>query len=271
MNEKHYEVIGTVLVAAFLGTTALMVSFGAASAAEHSAVGEIVAACIAAGLYLAFCEFWLAPRGNRFLHKLPSLLAVLAPSVATAHSWTRPVPWLISACIGALVGASLAQMVTLGHRTTVPEPPAVNGRSRCRNFLLAGFIMLLAVALLILVGVLPPVLADTTPGFRSASAGSFLVVTVLFAFLAALRAGSSLWRHRGNDPLSKTTLGMIAFVALFLTLSYAGSIGVGAQHPGMRTALVLLAVCSFLAFVVTTLATVASVIVDRARLSTPAV
>jgi len=266
MNNKYYQLIGIVLAAAFLGTTALFVSFGAGVAAEHSRIGEVLAMCTAAGLYLAFCEFWLAPRDSRFLTKLPSLLGVLAPLVvAAATFWIRPMPWLASACFGALAGALLGQVVSSSHKAENQAVAACPGKSR--SLLLAGFIMLVAVALVIPLGVIPLVVADTTPGFRPGSAGSFLAATVAFALLAALLAGFALWRHHGNDPLSKTTLGMIAFIAFFLTLVYAGSIGVGASHPGMRTALVLLGICAILALIVTALVTVTSVIVDRARLS----
>src|ERR1035441_7355915 len=66
MDKEYYKVGGMVLVSLFLGMTALLASFGAASAFETpgtTSIREISAACVAAALYLAFCQFWVAPRG----------------------------------------------------------------------------------------------------------------------------------------------------------------------------------------------------------------
>ena len=71
-----------VVVSLFLGMTALLVSFVAASAFEtpKTSFREISAACVAAALYLAFCQFWVAPRGRSgFWAKLPTVVASVAP------------------------------------------------------------------------------------------------------------------------------------------------------------------------------------------------
>src|SRR5690349_9482057 len=74
---------GMVVVSLFLGMTAVMVSFVAASAFEvpgRTSNGELIAPCAAAALYLAFCQFWVTPRGSRwFWAKMPTLVASVVP------------------------------------------------------------------------------------------------------------------------------------------------------------------------------------------------
>ena len=52
--KKNNRPYAMVFVSLFLGMTALVVSFGAASAFENSK-GELIVPCVAAALYLAFC------------------------------------------------------------------------------------------------------------------------------------------------------------------------------------------------------------------------
>src|SRR5664279_1952485 len=80
--KKEYRPWGMVVVSLFLGFTALLVSFVAASAFETpgtTSFREITAACVAAALYLAFCQFWVALRGRSgFWAKVPTLAASVA-------------------------------------------------------------------------------------------------------------------------------------------------------------------------------------------------
>ena len=79
MDKEYYKVGRRVLVSLFLGFTALPVSFVAGAALEHSK-GELIAPCVAAALYLAFCQFWVAPKGRSgFWAKVPTLVASVAP------------------------------------------------------------------------------------------------------------------------------------------------------------------------------------------------
>src|ERR1035438_3521382 len=75
--KKNNRPYAMVFVSLFLGMTALLVSFGAASAFETpgtTSFREISAACVAAAFYLAFCQFWVAPRGRSgFWAKVPTL------------------------------------------------------------------------------------------------------------------------------------------------------------------------------------------------------
>jgi len=152
-----------VVVSLFLGFTALVVSFGAGSAFEHSK-GEIIAPCVAAALYLAFLPILgRTEREPRVWAKLPR--------------WLPPLPrcWASTGPEGfwhSLAGFRLpwqrdrSNDRTEGHSNTTRGTPTADSSNRgrsCRNNLLASFILLVAVALLIPIGVIPSVLADTSP------------------------------------------------------------------------------------------------------------
>jgi len=260
-----------VVVSLFLGMTALLVSFGAASAFENSK-GELIAPCVAAALYLAFCQFWVAPRGSSgFWAKVPTLVASVAPLLGHQLALRAfGIPWLASGCLGSVIGAMIAQRVTAPTQGGTPTADSSNRGRSCRRNLLAGFILLVAVALLIPIGVIPSVLADTDPGINAGPCGTFFGLTVVFDLLAAAILASALWRPRERDPSSKGTLGTTAFLALWLGLAYgAFGIGmlVGGLGPGLRIAAAVLVLCAVCGLITTALMTVTSVIVDRARLS----
>jgi hypothetical protein len=264
-------VFGMGLVSLFLGMTALVVSFGAASAFENSK-GELIAPCVAAALYLAFCQFWVAPRGRSgFWAKVPTLVASVAPLLGHQLALRAfGIPWLASGCLGSVIGAMIAQRVTATPLGGTPTADSSNRGRSCRRNLLAGFILLVAVALLIPIGVIPSVLADTDPGINAGPCGKFFGITVVFDLMAAAILASALWRPRERDPSSKGTLGTTAFLALWLGLAYgAFGIGilVGELGPGLRIASVVLVLCAVCGLITTALMTVTSVIVDRARLS----
>lgn len=133
---------------------------------------------------------------------------------------------------------------------------------------MTGFILLVAIVLVIPIGVIPSVLADTTPGFNAGSGGKFLGITVVFDLLAVALLASAVWHPRERDPSSKATLGTTAFLALLLSLVYcAFGILVGGHGPALRIASVVLVLCSVCGLFTTALMIVTSVIVDRARLS----
>jgi hypothetical protein len=274
MNKEYYKVGGMVLVSLFLGMTALLVSFGAASAFETpgtTSIREISVACVAAALYLAFCQFWVAPRGrNGFWAKLPTLVASVAPLLVGMVPWTpraERIPWLASGCLGSVIGAMIAQRITTTPQGGTPTAGSINRAKSCRSYLLAGFILLVAIALLIPIGVIPSVLADTDPGINAGPCGKFLGITVVFDLLAAALLASAVWRSREHDHSSKGTLGITAFLALLLGLSYCGmGVLVSGHGPALRIAFVLLILCSVFGLITTALMTITSVIEDRARL-----
>jgi hypothetical protein len=273
--KKHNRPYAMFFVSLFLGMTALLVSFGAASAFETpgtTSFREISAACVAAALYLAFCQFWVAPRGRSgFWAKVPTLVASVAPLLLGVPVTPRfeGIPWLVSGCLGSVVGAMIAQRVTAPTQGGTPTADSTNRGRRCRRNLLAGFILLIAVALLIPISVILLVLADANPRINAGAVGGFLGITVLFDLKAAAILASALWRPRERDPSSKGTLGTAAFLALLLGLAYSAfGIGIltGGFGPGLQIASVVLVLCAVCCLITTALMTVTSVIVDRARL-----
>ena len=260
-----------VFVSLFLGLTAVMVSFVAASAFENSK-GELIAPCVAAALYLAFCQFWVTPRGRRgFWAKMPTLVASIVPLLLNINLPPRTwgIPWvMVSGCLGSVIGAIIAQWVTAIPQGETRTADSSNRGRSCRRNLLAGFILLVAIALLIPIGVIPSVLADTAPGFHAGSVGKFLGITVVFDLLAAALLGSAVWRPRQRDPSSKATLGTAAFLALLMGLShFAMGVLVSGHGPAVRIASVLLVLCAVCGFITTALMVVTSVNADRSRLS----
>lgn len=253
---------GMVGVSLGVGFTALPVCFGAAAAFENSK-GELIAPCVAAALYLAFCQFWVAPRGSSgFWAKAPTLVAGLAPLLLLINLPPRTwgIPWIfVWGCLGSAVGSIIAA------RVTGTSHDFINGGGICRRNLLVGFILLVAVALLIPIGVIPSVLAHTGSDFNARPLGIFLGVTVVFIIMADGLLASAVWRGRDHDHTSKGTLGITAFLALLLGLAYCG-FGI-LVNGHLRVASVLLLLCALLGLITTALMTVTSVIVDRVRLS----
>ena len=274
MDKEYYKVGRRILVSLFLGFTALPVSFVAGAALEHSK-GELIAPCVAAALYLAFCQFWVAPRGSRgFWAKLPTLVASVTPLLVGLVPWTPlafGIPVLTSGCLGSVVGAMIAQRVTATPLGGTPTADSSNRGRSCRRNLLAGFILLVAVALLIPIGVIPSVFADTAHGFNAKPTAGVLGITVVtFDLMALAILASALWRPRERDPSSKGTLGTTAFLALWLGLAY-GALGIaflvfGLGGPSLRIASIVLILCAVCGLITAGLMTATSVIVDRARL-----
>jgi hypothetical protein len=270
MNKEYSQVGVLVAVSAFLGFATPLVAFVSASAFETSgttSIREVTAMCVATALYLAFCQFWVAPRASGgFVTKLPTLIAAVAPSLVFVK-WIPPaqrIPWLASGCLGSVVGALIAHWLTARPQRETPAGDSINRGSRSRRDLLAGFILLGAVALVIPIGVIPSVLADTTPGLNAGAVGVFLGITVVFDLLAAALLAFALWRRREDDHFSKGILGSAAFVAVLLAALYALTSGVGGHGPALRS--VLLILCAVFGLITTALMIVTSVIVDRARL-----
>jgi len=229
-----------VFVSLFLGMTALVVCFGAASAFEvrgRTSKGELIAPCVAAALYLAFCQFWVAPRGKSgFGSRLATLGASVAPLLLEINLPPRTwgIPWVVvSGCLGSVTGAMIAQWVTANPPSGIGPGDSSNRDRRWRRNLLAGFILLVGVALLILIGVIPSVLADTASDFNAGSVGIFLGGTVVFVLMVDGLLASALWRSRQRGRSSKGMLGVTAFLALLLAPVYCGfGVLVGGQGRG---------------------------------------
>jgi hypothetical protein len=263
-----------VVVSLCLGFTTLLVSFVAGSVFENSK-GEQIAPCIAAALYLAFCQFWVAPRGRSgFWAKSLTVVVCVAPLLLEINLAPRiwGIPWIMaSGFLGSVVGAMIAQRVTAPPQGGTPTPDSSNRNRSCRNYLLVGFILSIAIVFLVPIGVIPSVLADADPSINAGSVGGFFGITVLIDLKAALVLGNALWRPRERDPSSKGTLGTTAFLALWLGLAY-GAFGIGMLvgglgGPSLRIASVVLVLCAVCSLITTALMTVTSVIADRSRLS----
>jgi hypothetical protein len=271
MNKDYSQVGFLVAVSAFLGFGTPLVAFVSASAFETpgtTSIREVTAMCVATALYLAFCQFWVAPRGSGgFVAKLLTVVALIAPALASRPPSAQRIPWLASVCLGGVVGALIAHWLTARPQRETPAGDSLNRGSRSRRYLLAGFILLGAVALVIPIGVIPSVLADTTPGFGAGASGVFLGVTVVFDLLAAALLAFALWRRREDDQFSKGILGGAAFVAVLLGLLYCGfGVLLSGHGPAPPIASVLLILCAVFGLITTALMIVTSVIVDRARL-----
>jgi hypothetical protein len=199
------------------------------------------------------------------------LAAALAPlllmvALANEMSWINRLLWLPSGCLGSLIGAMTAQWVATTPQGGTPTADSGNRGRRCRNYLLVGFILSVAIALVIPIGVIPSVVADAAHHSHAHTNGKFLGITVVFDLLAAAILGSALWRPRERDPSAKGTLGTTAFLALWLGLIYCG-MGVlfSGYGPALRIASVLLFVCAVFGLITTALMIITSVIVDHAR------
>jgi len=79
-------------VSLFLGMTAPVVAFVAASVFEtpgKTTCAETAAGCVGVALYLAFCEFWVAPRDRHgFRANWPTLIASIIPLLLAAVAWS---------------------------------------------------------------------------------------------------------------------------------------------------------------------------------------
>lgn len=264
-----------IAVSLFLGITALFVAFVAASACETpgtTSIREVSVGCIAATLYLMFCQFWLTPRqAIGFTSKLPTFIACLLPLAAIVKwsPWAHGIPlWLVSGLLGSVIGVLLAQQLTKPPKWQIPTVGSGSGKSnesKIRNYLAVGFTLLVAIAFVILIGVVPSVMADTSHGSYAHTNGCFLAITVTFDLLAAMLLGLAVWHSPKHQHPSGSTLGITAFLALYLGLTYCGfGVLFSNYGPALRAASVMLMLCATLSLITTTLMTITSVIVDRA-------
>jgi len=260
-----------VILSFVIGMTALIVSFVAASLVEvpgQNSIREIVAACMVGTPYLAFCQFWVAPRGVRgFRAKWPTLAAMVAPLFAVLPYIDRGavvplgITFAICGWLGSLVGAVVAGRVDTQPILEAHTADAFDRLRSCRRLLFVGVVTLVAVTLLVAVGVIPPLMADLAyaTGFRAHGFAVFLGGTAAFSLLVAVLIAFVAMR-----PGLRGALGVPAVLALLLALLFAFSCGViRSESPALHTASVLLVVCAVADLIVTALVTAASVSAER--------
>jgi hypothetical protein len=245
-----------VLLSIFLGLLSPFVFILGASPFEvvgQNSIKEIVAGSLAVVLYLAICQFLVAPRGSRRLGaKWPTLAAMTAPllvAVVLVASVEKPQVVLVqglpmlSGCFGIFAGALLAGRVTL---------PMVSLRF-CRRSLLTCAALLVAVAFVLAARVVPltnkaGTFPDGTPGAMVPVSWAIVVLDILvgasLAFIA-VRAGHA----RRPSPVVLGYLAFLAFVpASFLAVPAFAFRGHG---PIMLTVSILMLLCSAAEFLVT--------------------
>jgi len=260
-----------VILSFVIGMTALIVFFCAASLVEvpgQNSIREILAACLVGTPYLAFCQFWVAPRGNRGLRaKWPTLAAMVAPLFAVLPYIDRGavvpqgIPMAICGCVGSLVGAFIAGRVATQPTLEAQTADAFGLLRSCRRLLFVGVVILVAVTLLVACGVIPPLMADLacTTGFKAHGFAVFLGGTAALNLLVA-----GMLAFVALRPGLRGALGVPAVLALLLALLFAFSSGiVRSENSAPLTASVLLVVCAVSDLIVTALVTAASVSAER--------
>jgi hypothetical protein len=173
---------------------------------DRGAVAEAVAAGLAVALYLAFAEFLVAPRESRGLReKWPTMIAMGAPLLVICINSALPVFFL--GCLGILTGAAVAGRVTF---------KAVSPTS-CRRLLLASAVVVAAVAIVLVVGVIP--LTAKAGTFPDGTPGSAVSVFWGFVVLNALVAAClGFFGFRVGDGY-RPPFGALAFLAFLVFMS----------------------------------------------------
>lgn len=114
----------------------------------------------------------------------------------------------------------------------------------CRRSLLTCAALLVAAALVMVAGVIPPVKADTFPGSTPEAAVPAFWVNVAISLLTATVLGFIATRTNGRSCLLTAVLILLAFLILFLAVALTDAAFAYNSHgPAMHTATILLCVC----------------------------
>lgn len=115
----------------------------------------------------------------------------------------------------------------------------------CRRALLACAGLFVAVALVVALGVIPPVKADIFPAATPRSAAIGFWINVAFDILVAAALVLISLRTTGRTRLSTTALALLLSLALLLALGLAdAAFAFQAHGPAMHTVPILLFPCS---------------------------
>jgi hypothetical protein len=259
-----------------LGAIAPLVAFLGGSIFEvqgENSFREILSGSVAAALYLAYCQFWVAPRGRGGLAgKWSTVLILPIPWICCLGFLDRPavlfpgLPIAAGGVLGSVVGALLVGRMA----TRADAGPGAGDKlarwGRASRNLWIGAAVVLGVALVLAAGVIPPVKSDISPMASPHQASEALrMVAYVNLFAAALLAGAALWYTR-HARVSVGLLGvwavlsfLLALVLLAPALAYLGH-----GTTAMRVASGLLFACVAAEILGAALATFTRVVADRA-------
>jgi len=227
-------------------------------------IRERVAGGLAVALYLALCQFLVAPRESRRLGaKWPTMVAMAASLLAMCllivaseggKAWVFSAgPMLISGCLGIVVGAVVAGWVEL---------PAVS-LEFCRRSLLTGAAVLVVVALVVAAGVIPSVKADRSPqAAPDRAARLFWGIVVLDVVLAACVAFIAVRTGHGRRTWP-VAVGSLAFLGFIVACFLATTAAFLTHDPPMWTAAILGVFCSAAEFIVAGLLSVTALLLPK--------
>lgn len=242
-------------------------AFGAPGA---SSAKELFAGCLGVALYLAYCEFWVAPRASQGVGaSAPTVLATVAPLALTLFLFERRaiadtgIPMVAAGLAGCIIGALAAERAFA--RSGVLTPEQTTGRiGYCNRLLLAGTLLLVAAPLVLGLGVIRPVASDSSSFAdpRSASMGLWAIAGL--NLLAAVPAVFGMLGTRGRGRFSAEVLGFPAVLALLLgVILLAPAVVYVAHGPGMHALAALLFLCAACDLVAAGVFTASNVVADR--------
>jgi hypothetical protein len=206
--------MGKILLSIILGLFTLVVFIGVGESLQGRGAVGIILGGLATALYLALAEFLVAPRGSRGLHgKWPTVIAMGAPVLAICviaivaeggREWLSALLMFVSGSLGILAGAAVAGRVAF--RTMSP--------ASCRRLLLASAAVAAAVAIVLVVSMIP--LTASAGTFPDGTPGGTVPVFWGIAFLNALAAaclGFFGFRVGSDNRPSTGALATLAFLA----------------------------------------------------------
>ncbi len=240
-----------------LGLPAPFVFFVAADLVDTPGVSSwwpLVPACLAGGLYLAFAQFWVVPRGAHDLRReLPTVIGELLPLagvivlIAVLENprvlWTFAPPVLATGFGAEWLGAACADRTlrSAAQPAAATDRDATSPARRLLCLLAAGCGLLAA---LIATYVAPTVGAEPSLGFNAHTNARFLQVMACLV----LAVGGALLFDAFHLPALvahvRRYLGPPAVTSALLGFVFAGAAGVCWQYAGLRPTAAALAACA---------------------------
>jgi len=134
----------------------------------------------------------------------------------------------------------------------------------CRRELLSAAILLLAVAIVIAAGVIPPVESDPSPSATQDAAVPALSVNVVFNVLAAMVLGFIAGRTTGRSRRLSFVLGSLSVLILLFAFALSdAAIALRSHGPTMQSARTLLFYCVVADLLAVLLIIMATVLLPR--------